>query len=171
MNKRAVYLMLGVVLALVLVSGYYLSSYFSKPKYDIRKISGYVVSIEGEIITTKGLYESEETLPKELSEERDITFKVNSSTIFKKVEINIPSKEELIASGKAKVLPNGTYRAEYTLDDQSRIEGSGSLDNIKIWLSKGGVSIKAEFPESIHNSKDPIASEVSYLILIEPVRK
>lgn len=170
MNRRVINLTLGAVLVLVLIiAGYFLFLNYFKPQYNILKISGQVTGVDGNTITIKGLYESEEKLPLELSSERDIKFKVNSSTTYKKTEIRMPTKEELIASGKATVSPNGTYRAQYSLDDQPKTESTGSLEDIKNLLSEG-IRMEIEFPKSIQNSKNPTASNISYLIMIEPAR-
>lgn len=169
MNRRVINIVLGAILVLVLFAGYFLFSNYFKPQYNILKISGQVIGVDGNTITIKGIYESEEKLPAEIASERDIKFKVNSSTTYKKTEIRMPTREELIASGKATVFPNGTYSAQYSLDDQPKVESTGSLEDIKNLLSEG-IRMEIEFSESIHNSRNPSASNVYYTILVHPIR-
>lgn len=158
---------LGTALVLVLVVGYFTYQRFSGPKYDIRKISGSVIGVEGNAVTVKGVYDFEGTLPEKLSGERDIILRVDSSTVFKSVKIFMPTKEELIASGKAKVEADGRYFAKYSPDELPRTEAAGSLEDITNLL-KEGVRVKVEFLESIYNSRNPTASGVFYTVLVSP---
>ena len=161
-----------VLLALAIVVVGVLTYLGSSKTYDIRGVSGIVTSIEGDSITIKGFYKSDSLLPKRLSREQNITFKVDSNTTFKKTVYQMPSKEELIASGKISVSGdenNYSYIGSYRLTDDDKTEETGSASDIAEKISDGGMTMQAVFPVSIHKSDSRVASEVSYTIILSPV--
>src|SRR3989344_4776200 len=177
MNRNFPRFSIYVVLSILAIVGgyYYWSQYLASPEYDIRKFSGRVVNIEGETITLLGAYNFQENFPKELSEEREFKFKVNSATLFDKIQARVPSMEELEIAGKVKITATGAKIATYSIEelgDQFWFEGPGSLDDFKKWVSaEQSVYVQVEFSHSIYNSTNPVASRFFYKILIDSYSK
>ena len=161
MDKRVQGLLLkyGVLIVLAIVGGYYLFLYFTKSTVDVHKFMGNITSINDEVINLRGVFvDLPETAPKDLLSERDFSFRVDGSTIFKKLETRLPSIAELTA--------NGATSGSYNLEDLPQIESVGSFDDLQNSLDKGGISIKVDFQTSIRGFRNPIASFVFYNILV-----
>jgi hypothetical protein len=164
------FFIIGLVVVIV-TAGYFLSGSSFLKSYDVRQIGGVVVSVEDDSITVKGSYIANTELPRRLMKEREITFYVDANTSFKKNVYQLPSREELIASGEVDVTesPSGgySYSGTYKLDESAKTESTGSFADLAQSLGEGDVSIKAEFPSSIY-SDDPRASMVIYTIMRGP---
>lgn len=162
MEKRVLDIFKYTIFVVLAIAGtYYLFPYFNRSKINIREFAGNIVSIKDEVITLRGVFVgSLGTVPKDFASARDFSFRVDSSTVFKKLETRLPTWEELKATGAT----SGSYKIE----DLPRTESAGSFDDFRGLLNKEGVSVKADFTASILNSVNPIASLVFYYILVPP---
>lgn len=152
-----------IITLIVLALGYYV--FFIRlgvPQFDIRKFSGNVVVVEGNMITLHGMFSGSSTIPENLKSERDFSFQAGEATQFKKADIRWPTWEELAKQGTS-----GTFNIE----DLPRTDVESSLDDFtKSALLKDGRAVYAEvdFLTSIYNSKNPTASYVFYQLVGTP---
>jgi hypothetical protein len=155
-NKKLV-----LIFIVVGVSAFYFYSLFSKPRVEIYKFVGSIVSIDGESVTLKGTFDGPRgTIPEELLSQRDFTFYVDDNTQFEKIDFFLPNWEDLTAGGET----SGTYN----LEDVNSTQGVGSLDDLNSSLLKGGITVEASFADSIHGSQDSVASRIFYRVFVEP---
>lgn len=164
MSKTTLIIVAIISLLVVAIVGFYANP-FKGEQVDIRRFIGNIVSIEGDIITLQGFFDGPTgTIPEKLLSKRSFSFRVNGNTIFEKLVINLPSWENLTAGGAT----SGTYK----LQDLQRIEGEGSLDDMKSHLilnddgtSANNIHVEADFPVSVYNSKNPAASRIFYQVM------
>lgn len=123
------------------------------------KFKGQLVSIEGDIIKIKGFFTSSST-PLELRGETTYSFRIDSGTNFRKLQIQMPSYESLRNSGKE--------NTPYNIKDLPREELPGSLEDLKSSSSKGFLLVEGIFVNSTFETKNPIAAEVFYQLLLTP---
>ena len=154
----------AVFVILAIIGAYYLFNYFSQPTVDIRKFTGNVASIDGEVIKLHGIFVGPPAMiPKDISSSRDFSFRTDETTQFEKVDIGWPTWEEVQAA------PGG--HLTFKVEELTHIRGEGSLDDLKnLSLSNpGAVYVEANFRASIYNSKNPAASSVLYRLLTMPL--
>ncbi len=164
---------LGIaVLIIIAVIGSQNSTLFKKPKALEEsefskqanltgfKFKGQLVSIEGNEVKIKGFFTSSST-PYNLKGEATLSFKVNSSTSYRKLQIHMPSYESLRDS-------NGNLKGPYNIQDLPREEVVGSLSDLKDSVSKGILLVEGVFTNSTFDMKDLTAVEVFYQLLLSP---
>jgi hypothetical protein len=131
---------------------------------DIRKFSGQIVSMDGNLITVRGRYAQGSNISVELSNPRVFHFFVDDKTIFEKDEISWPSWESLRATGAT----NGTVdisklpheSGTVTLVDfQKSMQDTENLNNIMVEVS---------FGSTIYKVDKPLAQKLFYKKLIMP---
>ena len=152
------------IIVLLIVAGFLTFLILGKSKsdttIDIRKFSGGIESVDGDIITMQGIYDGPiGTTPENLSINQSFSFKVDLETSFDRLEIILPTWESLTGTGST----SGTFYFR----DLPQTEGEGSLEDIKESLSKGSISAEVDFPSSIYNTKNPVASSIFYTILVQ----
>lgn len=152
--------MLWAVLGVLLIAvvAYYSFTFLTAPQIDIRKFTGNVISVEGETIKLHGVfYGPSGTIPATLSAERDFSFRVDDATVFRKTTIQLPTPKEIPAKG-----------GKFNVQDLHQEKGAGSLADLANSLSGWAAYVEADFPASILNSQNPIASYVFYRVLTIP---
>ena len=167
MPKQLIILLIFLFLV-VAIGGYYF--YITRSQYEIFKFVGDVVNIEGENITLHGVYDGEaQNLPRELSSDRDFSFKVNENTAFEKKKTRFLTGDEL----REKYGEITIYR--YNIEDLPHEIGPGSFDELKELamlkaegMLAGNLIVEINFSSSIHNVRNPIASLVFYHYLNMP---
>jgi hypothetical protein len=145
----------------IIVSVFYFYNSLSRPRVEIHKFIGSIISIDNEMITLNGTFNGPQgTIPEKLLNRRDFTFYVDNTTQFEKIDFFLPYWEDLTAGGET----SGTYN----LEDIDSVQGAGSLDDLNESLSEGSITIEASFIDSIYKLQNPIASRVFYRVLVEP---
>lgn len=165
MEKHKIVMISLAFVGIIAVAGFYLIP-FKGELVDIRKFTGSVSNIEGNKITVRGVFDGPQgAIPEELSSVREFYFIVDEKTAFQKLVTQLPSWEELMATGAT----SGTYE----LKDRPRTEGKGSLDDLGSHLifddngATGNVLIEVDFPISIYGAENPVASSVFYQVMLQ----
>ena len=168
MSKEARNILIGLLI-LAALGGYWLFQYFREPgldftQLDIHKFGGNIVSIKGETVLVHGVFSGPpEKIPEGLSAPRDFKFKMAGSTRFEKLEIRFPSWAELKAMGKV----DGN-QARYRLEELPQARKTGSFEDLKNSISRGGVIVEVDFIPSAHDPREAVAAFVFYQVFIEP---
>ncbi len=163
MSKRTIVLV-GLIFLFVVGAGSYYIFYVrtGTPEFDIRKFKGNIISIEGDIITLKGVFDgSVGTIPQDLLLERNFSFKVDDTTRFEELVIGWPTWDEVRSAG-------GTLK--FSVEDLPQNRETKSWDSFKntVSLNPGAVYVEVDFTTSIFNSKNPTALLVFYRTMNMP---
>ncbi len=147
---------LGLALVLV-ISGYYFYNSKLAGDNNSNEFLGAVTDIKGEVITLRGNFVS---MPNAAS--RSFSFVINEKTVFKKISTRLPSLEDIKKEIEISKKSSGSFTVTPT-------EEVGYLADLENYLLQGdSVYVKADFPNSVDNSGIPVASLVSYHIIINP---
>jgi hypothetical protein len=166
-NKK--FLITILVLILIGAGGYYvfnlkhplLPKEKEKQVY-ITKFNGNLTGIKDNEISLKGVYLSSTYLPPPYQDSRDFTFSTDENTTWERIVITMPSIESL------KKLGTTTYEIKSL--PHNKVEGS--LEDLNKLPLTEAIFVQADFSTSISDSsKVPVATKVSYKILMQPSTK
>lgn len=161
MSSRPSTPVISIAIALVLVAAG-AAYYFLRPtpSADVRKFTGVLKAVEGNVVTLYGtFYPLPEQVPERFRSGRDFAFRADGSTKVFSISLSRPPSEKVLANG-------GGYLLK--LNELPRKEEPGSLDELKTLIDKGNVYVEVSFPSSILTARNPVASSVVYRYLPRP---
>jgi hypothetical protein len=157
----------ALLLISILAVGGYLFFNRSSEILDIRKMNGLPTLVADNMIKIDGGY-SALYVPKKLQGMHELTFYIDSNTLFTKQEIHMPAPPVLG--------PNSSSSRYYEIKDLPTTESVGSYENLKMEvetaaqkadINEGSIFLEATFAESVHDTDKPLAATVFYKIFVE----
>lgn len=158
-------ILVGATICLILILiivGYNFYSPKLKEEVQDQEFLGTMINMEDDTITLQGNFASELAVV-EKPALRSFTFRVDEKTVFKKISTRLPSLEDIRNEVAEKA--SGSFRISPT-------EESGSAADLNNLLSQEDtIYVKADFTSSVTAPNVPIASFISYHILIDSAKE
>jgi hypothetical protein len=163
--RKALFALLSIII--LAVGGYLFINRSSEPPIDIRKMNGLPILVADNMVKIDGGY-SAPYLPKKFQGRQELTFYIDSNTLFTKQEIHMPAPPVLG--------PNSSSSRFFEIKDLPTTESVGSYEDLKrevetaaqkADINEGSILLEATFAESVHDTDKPLAATVFYKIFVE----